>query len=149
LWKFKTKTIYDKSLNQASTKIIIFENLFSKIIICLLLNILTLRHKNGIYLFSYKNTKVLLKIQWIFVILLSFFVIRYFRGACSSVEMLKGYMVRERLGIPVLKAPFRLNYRGAWLLSAVPIVTPEDVFIFQRGMLVAQTSKWTLQSMRV
>jgi len=33
-----------------------------------------------------------------FDISLSFFVIRNFSGACSSVEMLKGYMVRERLG---------------------------------------------------
>jgi len=34
--------------------------------------------------------KFLLKIQWIFLILLSFFVIRNFRGTCSSVEILKG-----------------------------------------------------------
>jgi len=26
-----------------------------------------------------------------------------FRGKCSSVEMLKGYMARERLGTPALK----------------------------------------------
>jgi len=30
------------------------------------------------------------------------FVIKIFKGTCSSVEMLKGYMVRERLGILVL-----------------------------------------------
>jgi len=76
--------------------------LFSKIIIYLLLNILTLRRKKGVYLYSSKNIKVLLKIQWIFVILLSLFVIRNFTGPCSSVEMLKGYMVRERLGTPGL-----------------------------------------------
>ena len=35
--------------------------LFSKIVICLLLSILTLRHKNGIYLCSSKNVEVLLK----------------------------------------------------------------------------------------
>jgi len=34
--------------------------------------------------------------------LLSLFVIRTFRGTCSTVEMLKGYMVRERLGTPAL-----------------------------------------------
>jgi len=69
--------------------------------------ILTLRHKYGGYLYSSKNTKDLIKIQWIFFILLSFFVIRYFRGRCPSVEMLKGYMVRERLGTLALKAfPF-------------------------------------------
>jgi len=39
-----------------------------------------------------------LKLQWIFVILLSLFVIRNFRGTCSSAQMLEGYMGRERLG---------------------------------------------------
>jgi len=34
--------------------------------------------------------------------LLSLFVIRNFRGTCSSVEMLKEYMVRERLVTPEL-----------------------------------------------
>jgi len=34
--------------------------------------------------------------------LLRLFVLRNFRGACSSVDMLKGYMVRKRLGTPVL-----------------------------------------------
>ena len=29
-------------------------------------------------------------------------VIGYLRGTCTSVGMLKGYMVRERLGTPVL-----------------------------------------------
>jgi len=48
--------------------------------------------------------KVLLKIQWIFVILLSLFVIRNFRGSRSSVEILKGYTVKERFGTPVLEA---------------------------------------------
>ena len=33
-----------------------------------------------------------------FDILRSFFVIRYFRSKCSSVEMQKGDMVRESLG---------------------------------------------------
>jgi len=33
---------------------------------------------------------------------LQYFVIRKFRGTCSSAEMLKKYMVRERLGTPVL-----------------------------------------------
>jgi len=30
------------------------------------------------------------------------FFIRNFRGMCSSIEMLKGYMVRGRLGTPDL-----------------------------------------------
>jgi len=46
--------------------------------------------------------KVLLKIQWIFVILLSLIVVRNFSGTCSSVEMLKRYTVRESLGTPGL-----------------------------------------------
>jgi len=66
-------------------------------------NKLTLRHKNGVRLYSSKNLKVLLKIQWMFIILLSFFVITYSKGTCSSVKMLKGYMVNKRLGIPALK----------------------------------------------
>ena len=41
----------------------------------------------------------------IFVTLLSLFDIGNFRGTCSSVKMLKvkGYVVRERFGIPDLK----------------------------------------------
>jgi len=37
-----------------------------------------------------------------FVIFLSLFVTRNFRGTFTSVEMLKGYMVKERLGTPDL-----------------------------------------------
>jgi len=37
------------------------------------------------------------------VILLSLFVVSRFRGTYSSVEMLKVYAVRKRLGIPVLE----------------------------------------------
>jgi len=33
---------------------------------------------------------------------MKYFVIRTFRGTCSSVGMLKGYMVRERLETPVI-----------------------------------------------
>jgi len=57
-----------------------------------------LRHKNGVYLYSFKSLQILLKIQQIFVILLSLVVIRNFRASCSSVKMVKGYMFRERLG---------------------------------------------------
>jgi len=35
--------------------------------------------------------------------MIKYFVIRNFRGTCSSVKMLKGYMVRERLGTPAVK----------------------------------------------
>jgi len=58
----------------------------------------TLRNKHGVYLYSSENVKVLLKIQWIFIILLSLFVTRGFRGTCGSVNLPKGYMVRKRLG---------------------------------------------------
>jgi len=35
--------------------------------------------------------------KYVFVIFLSIFVIRHFRGKCSSLEMLKGYMARDSL----------------------------------------------------
>jgi len=41
--------------------------------------------------------------KYIFVIVLSLFVIRNFRGACSCIEMMKGYMVRESLESPALQ----------------------------------------------
>jgi len=37
-----------------------------------LLDVLTLRHKNGVYHYSSKNLKVVKKIQGIFVLILSF-----------------------------------------------------------------------------
>jgi len=40
--------------------------------------------------FIVKKSKSSLKVQWIFVILLSGFVIRNFKGTCSSVDMLRG-----------------------------------------------------------
>jgi len=40
--------------------------------------------------------------KYIFVIFHNLFVVRNFRGTCSSIEMLKRYMARESLGIPVL-----------------------------------------------
>jgi len=36
------------------------------------------------------------------MIMIIYFVIGSFRGTFSSVNMLKGYMIRERLGTPVL-----------------------------------------------
>jgi len=57
-------------------------------------NKLTLRHKNGVYLYDSKILNVVLTIQKIVGILLSLFVIRNFRGTCSFIEMLKGYMIR-------------------------------------------------------
>jgi len=36
--------------------------------------------------------------KYVFVIFLSLYVMRNFRGTCSSIKMLKGYMVRVSLG---------------------------------------------------
>jgi len=65
-------------------------------------NKLTLRYQNGVYLYSSENLEVLIKIKWIFLILFSLLVIRNLRCACSSVEMLKGYIVTEVLGASAL-----------------------------------------------
>ena len=65
-------------------------------------NKFTLRHKNGVYLYSFKILQILLKIQQVFVILFNFVVIRNFRASCSSVKMVKGCMFRERLGTPAI-----------------------------------------------
>jgi len=46
--------------------------------------------------------KIMLIGKYIFAIFLNFFVIRNFRGTCSSIETLEGYMARESLGTPVL-----------------------------------------------
>jgi len=40
--------------------------------------------------------------KYIFVIFHSLFDIRNFRGTCSPIEILKGYMARESLITPVL-----------------------------------------------
>ena len=67
-------------------------------------NKLNLRHENGLYLYSFKILKVLLKIQHNFSILLRLFVRGNFRGTCSSIKMLKGYVFRIRLGTSALMA---------------------------------------------
>ena len=53
-------------------------------------------------IFIHSSVNIISKIMHIFVIFLNLFVIRNFRGTCSSIEMLKGYMARESLGTPVL-----------------------------------------------
>jgi len=58
-------------------------------------NQLTLRHK-------IESTWSSIKIQWILVILPSLVVIRNFRDTSSPAELLKGYIVREKLGTPAL-----------------------------------------------
>jgi len=51
--------------------------------------------------------------KYIFVIFLSLFVIRNFRGKCSYNEMLKGYMAGKSLGIldPNLNLGDRLSMK--------------------------------------
>jgi len=58
--------------------------------------------------------------EYIFVIFLSLFVMRNFRGSCSYNEMLKGYMAGESLGVLVLKPISRTSVTDykwkCWLL---------------------------------
>jgi len=57
-------------------------------------------------IFIHSSVNIIFKImligKYIFVIFINLLVIRNFRGICSSIEMLKGYMARESLGTPVL-----------------------------------------------
>jgi len=55
--------------------------------------------------------KIMLTDKFIFVIFFNLFFIRNFRGTCSSIEMLKGYMARESLGTPVLDLNLRNSDR--------------------------------------
>jgi len=70
-------------------------------IVCLHNNILFI----SIYTYSsedyFKNHYMLIG-KYIFVIFLTLFVWRNFRGTCLSVKMLKGYMARESSGTPAL-----------------------------------------------
>jgi len=51
------------------------------------------------YLYSSINLKGLLKIKWIFYFA-NPFVTRNFRGTCSSLEMLQGYICQRKFGKP-------------------------------------------------
>jgi len=42
----------------------------------------------------------------VFVIFLSLYITRSFRGTCSSINMRKGYMARVSLGTPALDGSF-------------------------------------------
>jgi len=59
-------------------------------------------------LFIHISVNIIFKVHYmligkhIFVTFLSLFVMKSFRGACSSIEMLKMYMARESLGTPAL-----------------------------------------------
>jgi len=67
-------------------------------------NKLILRHENGIYLYSSKILKLLLRVQWIFVTFSAFLWHQIFYGhmlICLNVE---GYMFRERLVSPDLSS---------------------------------------------
>jgi len=51
--------------------------------------------------------------------MIKFIVIGYLRGTCTSVEMLKGYMVRERLGTPGLNTWTWWGAHFGWRLWAL------------------------------
>jgi len=57
-------------------------------------------------IFMHSSVNIIFKImlidKYIFVIFLNVFVIKNFRGTCSSIEILKEHMDRESLGTPVL-----------------------------------------------
>ena len=45
--------------------------------------------------------------------MIKYFLIRNVRGTCSSVEILKGYMFRERLGTPAVTAHDHVQHLSA------------------------------------
>jgi len=53
----------------------------------------------------------------VFVIFLSLYVTRNFRGTCSSIKMLKGYMPRVSLGTPALYDPHGLDDKATLLFD--------------------------------
>ena len=113
-------------------------NIIFKIIICLLLNILTSRPKNGVYLCSAKHLKVLLKTQWISVILLSLFVIRLFRGTCSCFDIIKRHMVRESLGTPDLDVAMNrvVNESGSMIVCLCNTELNSNVLLLDKRIRV-------------
>jgi len=60
-------------------------------------------------LFIHISVNIIFKYHYVligkhtFIIFLSLFVIKNFKGTCLSVKMLKGYMARESLWIPVIQ----------------------------------------------
>jgi len=95
---------------------IIFEN-YMHIVKCIYYYTLIVKYINFIKTgCTFIVLKIPINIQWIFVILLILFVVRNFRGTCLSVEMLKQYMVRKRLGTPDVGS-FSCNTRLSKLLG--------------------------------
>jgi len=62
--------------------------------------------------------------KYILVIFHSLFVIRNFKGICSSIEMLKGYMARESLTTPALSLNPVLSPRGSFGELSLPNKAP-------------------------
>jgi len=60
-----------------------------------------------------KNLQVLIKVQWVYVILRSVCVVSDFIGTCFSVETQNGYIFRQTLGTPApgvcIFARFKVN----------------------------------------
>jgi len=82
--------------------------------------------------------------------MIKYFVIRNFRGKCSSVGVLKGYMVRERLGTPDLHNRLSAYFQSRALLykEALPwsLTKPQIVPLFYLTRLVSVTSKQEVQT---
>jgi len=78
--------------------------LFSKVIICLMLNISVKNHEK---IFCHKEFQ-----GYMFIFQKSEgvhpYLLKCCRGTCSFVAMLKGYMVRKRLGTPALQEQFQI-----------------------------------------
>ena len=79
---------------------------FQKIIICVLSNTLTWRYKNGVYFIKLEKSKGSVDLLFYF----SLFATRNFRVTWLSVQMLKGYMIRERLRTSVFVDPNPLHF---------------------------------------
>ena len=67
-------------------------------------------------------------VKHLWLIMIKYFVIRNFRGTRLSVEMLKGHMVRERLGNP------GLAIRRKLLLTKVPCFCSDTFVYFSEWM---------------
>jgi len=62
-----------------------------------------------------------------------------FRGTCSSVEILKGYMVRERLG--TRSTQYEINVRPAQLIFLLL-----DLNLFQKSIITRSLAQNTLNN---
>jgi len=73
--------------------------------------------------------------KYVPVIFLSLFVIRYFRGTCSSIEMLKGCIGLVSLGTPGLCGS------GSGRIFALPLPQKKDRFQLPLPHLFAKSAQ--------